>query len=100
MVDEVLVRLQEIEDGYFNGAKYEALCEKIVGTAALIARLERHNPVRQGAEEFAPLLWGGAYGSSIEPAVVQQALAGAHGQSHLQSWSSIGRGLSAYRIAA
>lgn len=100
MRDDVHQRLQEIEDAYFDGATYDALCEKIVDTAALIAKLDRSDPVREGAEGFAPLLWGGAPGSPIKPALVKAALAGSDGATYLRSWSSVGRGLLAYRIAA
>jgi hypothetical protein len=100
MCNEVHERLQQIEDAYYAGAKYEALAEEIVATATLIAGLDRQDPVREGAETFAPLLWGGASGSCIDPARVKTALAGSNGDSHLRSWSSIGRGLLAYRAAA
>lgn len=100
MRDEIHQRLQQIEDAYFEGATYDALCEKIVATAALIADLHESDPVREGAETFAPLLWGGRSGSTITPAVVTAALARSEGDHYLRSWSSIGRGLMAYRIAA
>lgn len=100
MRDEVYQRLQEIEDAYFDGATYDALSEKIVGTAALIAKLRKTDPIREGAEVFAPLLWGGASGTPIKPALVKAALAGSDGDTYLRSWSSIGRGLLAYRMAA
>jgi hypothetical protein len=93
-------RLQELEDAYFDGAKYDVLCDRIVATAVAISRLKKHDPVREGAEIFAPLLWGGVSGSPIEPAVVQAALAGPDGGTYLRSWSSVGRGLVAYEIAA
>lgn len=100
MRDDVHQRLQEIEDAYFDGATYDALCEKIVGTAAVIASLSKTDPIREGAEVFAPLLWGGSSGAPIKPAAVAAALAGSDGDSYLRSWSSIGRGLSAYRMVA
>lgn len=96
----VLQRLQEIEAAYFDGVTYDNLCDRIVATAVAIARLEEHDPVREGAETFAPLLWGGTSGSAIEPAKVQVALAGPDGDAYLRSWSSVGRGLVAYEIAA
>ena len=93
-------RLQEIEDAYFDGAPFDVLCDRIVATSVAIARLDKHNPLREGAELFAPLLWGGASGSPIEPAAVQAALAGPDGDAYLRSWSSVGRGLVAYGMAA
>ena len=96
----VLQRLQDIENAYFDGAPYHQLRDRIVATAVAIARLDPHDPVREGAETFAPLLWGGVSGSPIDPAEVQVTLAGPDGEAYLRSWSSVGRGLVAYEIAA
>lgn len=99
MVDEVHYRLQRIEDAFFDGAAFGAMREKIAGAVALIAQLNRNDPIRKSAEAFAPLLWGAAAGSPIEPAVVNAALAGTDGEVYMRSWSNV-RGLLAFRIAA
>lgn len=92
--------LAEIEEGYSDGATFDALSEQVVDTASRIAKLRKDDPVRRGAEAFAPLLWGAASGSPIRPSVVRAALAGSDGDAYLKSWSNVGRGLLAFRIAA
>lgn len=100
MQTEIHQRLLEIESAYYDGASYCALCKKIVETANLISVQDERDPDREACEVFAPLLWGGASGTTIEPEAIKAALAGPDGPSCLQSWSGMGRALSAYRIAA
>ncbi len=92
--------LQQIEDGYSDGATHDALSEQVVDTASRIAKLKKNDPVRKGAEAFAPLLWGAASGSPIRSSAVKTALAGSDGDAYLRSWSNVGRGLLAFRLAA
>lgn len=100
MEEQIYQRLSEIENSYYQGATFDALCEKIVETAGLIAALNRFHPDRKACEVFAPLLWGGASGETIEPEAVKAALAGPAGGAFLRSWSGMGRVLLAYRAAA
>ena len=100
MTRKIHTLLSEIERAYHDGAKYDAICEKIHRAAELIASLDGDDLLRKACEEFAPLLWGGDPGSAIEPKAVQAALAGQNGNAHLRSWSGIGRVLLAYRAAA
>ena len=100
MNNEIHRRLQEIENAYYDGATYDALSEKIVETARLISGLEAWDPDRETCEVFAPLLWGGASGATIEPSAVEAALAGSEGASHRRSWAGIGRVLMTRRAAA
>ncbi len=100
MQTEIQQRLLEIESAYYDGAGYDALCVKIVETANLISLRDERDPDREACEVFAPLLWGGASGTTIDPEAVKAVLAGPDGPSHLRSWSGIGRALSAYRTAA
>jgi hypothetical protein len=97
---EIQTQLLEIENAYYDGATYDALCEKIVETAKIIAALRACDPDRDTCEVYAPLLWGGASGATIEPSAVKAALAGTEGASHLQSWAGMGRVLMTRRAAA
>lgn len=100
MKKEIHRRLREIEGAYYDGARFEALSEKIVETAILIAALEDHDADRRVFEVYAPLLWGEASGAAIDPEAIKTALGGAEGASHLRSWSGMGRVLMAYQVAA
>lgn len=100
MGKEIHDRLREIENAYYDGATYEALSEQIVRTARLVSALEQSESDRHVCETFAPLLWGGVSGTSIEPGAVQAALEGPDGPSYLRSWSAMGRVLLAHRAAA
>ena len=100
MEREIHQRLREIENAYYDGATFEALSEKIVETARLIASLGVRDADRKVCEVYAPLLWGEASGAAIEPDTVKAALEGPDGASHLRSWSGMGRVLFAYRVAA
>ena len=100
MDGNVLQQLQAIENAYHDGATYQALCGKIVETAHLISTLEKGDPDQEAFEIFAPLLWGGASGATIEPDLVKAALAGPDGPSFLRSWSEMGRVVLAFRVAA
>lgn len=93
-------RLQEIERMFYDGVSDEELCGKIDEAAKLIASFDRHHPLREAVEIFAPSLWGGDSGSAIDPGAVQDALSGADRSVYLQSWSGIGRAVLAYRFAA
>lgn len=96
----VLQQLQAIENAYHDGATFRALSEKIGATAHLISTLEKGDPDQEAFEVFAPLLWGGASGATIEPDLIKAALAGPNGPSFLRSWSEMGRVVLAFRIAA
>lgn len=100
MYRDIISLLSDIESAYFDGAKFETLSEKIVHTAALIAALDKDDPVRVLSETYAPMLWGAPSGSTIDPGAVKTALAGSNGSTHLRSWSGFGRAVSAYEIAA
>jgi len=100
MQSEVIRQLFDIENAYYEGAKFEKLSEKIVRTATLIAAMEKRDPIRVLSETYAPMLWGAASDSSIDPDEVKTALAGSNGDTHLRSWSGFGRALSAYEVAA
>jgi hypothetical protein len=100
MVGQVHKLLQQIDDDYVGGAPYEALAAKVVDIASRISKMRKNDPVRKGAEAFAPLLRGAASGSPIRTSVVKAALASSDGGSYLRSWSNVGRGLLAFRVAA
>jgi hypothetical protein len=100
MNENVLQQLRAIEHAYLDGATYKALCDKIFEAAQLISTLEKGDPDRDAFEIFAPLLWGGASGATIEPDRIKAALAGPNGPSLLRSWSEMGRVVLAFRVAA
>lgn len=98
--NDVHQRLQAIESADYDGATFEALSAKIVEAADLVAKLDERDPDREACEIYAPLLWGGASGATIEPHSVKAALARPNGADFLQSWSGMGRVLLAFRVAA
>ena len=100
MTREIHRLLQDIERAYYDGATFDALCERIDQSVRLIAALDATDPIRQVCEAFAPMLWGGASGSEIAPKAVQAALAGPDASAHLRSWAGIGRAILAHRAAA
>lgn len=98
--NEIHKRLLDIEQAYYDGAKFDALFKKIGEAAELICARGEHDPDREVCEVYAPLLWGEPSGSTISRAAVDAALQGENGGAHLRSWSGMGRVLVAYRVAA
>ena len=100
MIEQIYERLDTIEQVYYGGATFAGLGEQIVETVGLIACLDKNDPVRDATDVFAALLWGGRPGPLVQRTSVEAALAGPDDASYLTSWSGIGRGPMANRVAA
>ena len=100
MAKEIQKRLRHIQNAYYDGASYKALCVHVYRVAFLITALDQCNSDREVFETFAPLLWGGVSGAMIEQDAIKTALEGPNGPSYLRSWSGMNRVLLANRAAA
>jgi hypothetical protein len=100
MNDAIHRWLQEIERAYYDETADEVLCEMIDDAVDLILRLDRRDELRGVIELFAPTLWGGRAGSTLDPEAVRAVLDGPDRPAYLRSWSDIGRAILASQLAA